>query len=512
MRKALQLYHTVKCLKPIQVYYRLYYFTRKRSRRIFNHQTIYTQPVEGLRLTLEESIHIIDCYEEQNTFIFLNLKKKFEETIDWNYNKYGKLWTYNLNYFDFLSQYNSSEQLYLLHDFIDNIENIKDGLEPFPISLRGINWIKFLTYHKIKEKRVEESLYAQYYILLDNLEYHLLGNHLLENAFSLLFGAYFFKDEKFYRVAKDILSKQITEQILEDGGHFELSPMYHQIMLFRLLDCINLLKNNDWKEDELLEFLIKYALKMLGWLEGISYENKDIPLFNDSTVNIAPTTKQLFDYADRLQLTWEATTLVQSGYRKISNLNHELIVDVGEIGASYIPGHVHADTFNFELRINGKPFIVDRGLSTYETGERRSQERATSSHNTVEINGKNQSDVWGGFRVGKRASIVYLKEEDNSIEARHNGYKDENVFHTRKWRILEDKIVIEDSLNIDTYAVARFYFAPNIKKIEILNRFTFDSELFTINSYEYSLGFNKLAEANVLEIKFSKTLKVEIYL
>ena len=33
-------------------------------------------------------------------------------------------------------------------------------------------------------------------------------------------------------------------KILEDGGHFELSPMYHQIMLFRVLDCIQLLKLN----------------------------------------------------------------------------------------------------------------------------------------------------------------------------------------------------------------------------------------------------------------------------
>ena len=36
----------------------------------------------------------------------------------------------------------------------------------------------------------------------------------------------------------------LNEQILDDGGHYELSPMYHKLMLYRILDCINLAKSN----------------------------------------------------------------------------------------------------------------------------------------------------------------------------------------------------------------------------------------------------------------------------
>ena len=54
--------------------------------------------------------------------------------------------------------------------------------------------------------------------------------------------------------------------------------------------------------------------------------------------------------------------------------------------ASYISGHAHADTFNFELYIKNSPFIVDAGVSTYNLGEQRDNERATKSHNTVEVN------------------------------------------------------------------------------------------------------------------------------
>mgnify|MGYP000647957824 CR=1 FL=1 len=85
---------------------------------------------------------------------------------------------------------------------------------------------------------------AQYVRLTDSLEYHLMGNHLLENAFSLLFRAYYFRNNQLFDTAKKILKTELSEQFLDDGGHFERSPMYHQIMLFRMLDCWNLTENN----------------------------------------------------------------------------------------------------------------------------------------------------------------------------------------------------------------------------------------------------------------------------
>ena len=502
------LYNTVKFLKPIQIYYRLYYFFRKKVRNTLGIKPIFSKESSVQKLKLQKSIHIIDCYMKPNKFKFLNLEKEFRDKIDWNYSEYGKLWTYNLTYFDYLSQSDSQEQLFLLQDFISQIESVKDGLEPFPISLRGVNWIKYLSYNNIDNKSIDDSLYAQYYILLDNLEYHLLGNHLLENGFSLLFGAYYFQDEVLYKKAKQILEKELEEQILKDGGHFELSPMYHQIMLFRLLDCINLVQNSSWKEDELLEFFILKAQIMLGWLESISYKNGDIPLFNDSTNGVAPTTNQLFDYAKRLNIEVKEVELKESGYRKISKVNYECIVDIAEIGASYIAGHAHADTFNFELRIKGKPFIVDMGLSTYETNERRAIERSTASHNTVEIDGKNQSEVWGGFRVGNRANIIDIKEGKDFIEATHNGYRP--ILHTRKWTFKENMITIEDSLNKPSNAIVSFHFHPDVKKEEILDHFSSTNFNIKFNEYYYSSGFNREIKSINIKLYFKSSIKVEI--
>ena len=64
-----------------------------------------------------------------------------------------------------------------------------------------------------------------------------MGNHLLENGFSLLFGSYYFRDEKLYSKAKEIIKTELREQILDDGAHFELSPMYHSIILHRIF-CV----------------------------------------------------------------------------------------------------------------------------------------------------------------------------------------------------------------------------------------------------------------------------------
>ncbi|MGJ0308723.1 heparinase II/III domain-containing protein [Aliarcobacter cryaerophilus] len=508
MNKYIRLFNTIKYMKFTQIYYRIFYFVRNRFVRIIRIKYGFSIPSNSMELNLIDSCKYYSTYENR-TFTFLNLSKKFDDKVNWNYNEYGKLWTYNLTYFEYLKE---KEDLILIYDFIENIENIKDGLEPFPISLRGINWIKFLTKYEIKNKKIDDSLYAQYYILLDNLEYHLLGNHLLENGFSLLFAAYYFQDEVLYKKAKEILEKELEEQILDDGAHFELSPMYHQLMLFRVLDCINLVKHNQWIVDGgwWMEFLEIKASKMLGWMKIITYENGEIPLFNDSANKIAPTSKELFEYAKKLTINYPLSTLNQSGYRKVKKQNYECLVDTGEVGASYIAGHAHADTFNFELYIRNQPFIVDAGLSTYNIGKQRDIERSTKAHNTVEINGENSSEVWGGFRVANRANIVELIEKKDFIKSTHDGYKKKfGILHTRKWIFEENKIIIEDSLNQECNAIARLHFHPNITEEDIEKRII-TNQKFKITSYQFASEFNKTITGLVLELSFTKCLKVDI--
>jgi hypothetical protein len=372
IHKIKLLLNTLKYLKLIQVYYRIYYFIRNK---------LFSKEVKQKKLPDFNSIewangfnHLEGYSDTNNIFTFLNLTKSFSDQIDWNYTGYGKLWTYNLNYFDFLNQKDITKEigLKLIYDYVYNDSILLDGKEPYPISLRGINWIKFLSENNIKETEIDAILYKHYYTLLKNLEYHLLGNHLLENSFSLLFGAYYFQDEQLYAKSKQLLISELDEQILNDGAHYELSPMYHQILFSRLLDCIHLITlNSIWKKDELISFLREKAFLMASWLKNITYENGEVPMVNDATYNIAPQSNDLFSYAKELGIIDKHTSLSDSGYRKIRTDNYELFIDVGNIGPDYQPGHAHSDSLNFELIKEDKPIIVDTGISTYEKNSKR---------------------------------------------------------------------------------------------------------------------------------------------
>jgi len=517
-----QLYYTLKPLKFIQFYYRLYYLLRRIKRKFFQVNYFKNFSVSSINLKLETSIYSLKSLDA-NSFCFLNKTVSFDKDIDWNYGANGKLWTYNLNYFEFLLEEGCSKKqgLALIKAHIKSFPSLKDGLEPYPLSLKGINWIKFISQHAITDTNIDVALFQQFKILEDNLEYHLLGNHLLENGFSLLFGAYYFKDKDFYRKAKKILKVELEEQILSDGAHFELSPMYHQIIFFRLLDCYNLVKNNATFNKELESLLKVKAEKMLGHLKSISFKNGTIPHLNDATDGIAPTTKYLVDYASRLGIHKNVTPLKECGYRKIETDNYELIVDVGAIGPDYIPGHAHADTFNFVLNINGKPIIVDRGISTYEKNALRQCERVTSSHNTVSINNTSSSDVWSGFRVGKKAVVTILEDSPTKLLANHNGYLNNyKIVHQREFSYRQNSVLIQDNLLANRDEEGTFHLHFNYDVIVRLDKNTIITDFCTINfsnvsslklmPYKQAVGFNIVKEAMAIEVIFTNKMQTLI--
>lgn len=521
-RKIYNLINTIRYLKTVQVVFRLFYFARKIARKITGFRYPLTIEKKSCALTLINSIDAHSLYADSNNFTFLNLSKEFNDKIDWNFNEYGKLWTYNLTYFEFINQkeFSQAVALRLINDFIKQSKLIKDGYEPAPTSIRGINWIKYLIKNNIKDVIIDASLYAQYRILYDNIEYHLLGNHLLENGFSLLFGAYYFNDSLLYEKAKEILTNELNEQILSDGAHFELAPMYHQIMLYRVLDSYNLVKNNESFNKELLTLLRQKAEIMLGWLKEVTFNNGEIPLLNDSANEIAPTSSEIFEYASRLGLTSKKIILKECGYRKICKPNYEMIVDVGNIGPDYIPGHAHSDTFNFELHINNNPFIVDTGISTYEANALRIQQRATIAHNTVRVGNKEQSEVWASFRVGRRAKIVSLEESDNNISSSHDGFKRNGNIHSRKFIFNDDSILIIDNISgiVNGKCFSYLHFHPS-QKLKIDKNtlligsqkinFKFANKLI-LTEYEYAPQYNHLIKASLVIAEFSAQLETEI--
>jgi uncharacterized heparinase superfamily protein len=447
-------------------------------------------------------------------FIFLNQKSKL---VSWNSTNQDKLWLYNLHYFDFLLQDGFSDSNIIKKWINENPVGVGNGWEPYPISLRAINWMKFHL-QKNELSNIElNSLFIQVKFLSKNVEYHILGNHLFENGKTLLIAGLFFDNYEFVKQGHSILEKEIPEQILGDGAHFELSPMYHSIILEGMLDVINF---SNLYEYTLPNAWLNKIENMLSYHRASIHPDGDISYFNDSVRGIAKDSNSILAYAKNLG--FDSNQIKLKGYYPDSGLvrfeqeDDVLIIDGGPIGPDYIPGHAHADNLSFEFSVRSKRVIVNTGISTYESNDRRTHERSTCAHNTVVIGGKNQSETWASFRVANRVKpknvIVKQTSESMSFCGSYTG-----ELHTRKILWKSKNISIKDSLKCNGQLIESYmHFHPGIavrddgENIylscageELIKIHTGSSTDYKILDYEWCSGFNKLEPAKYL--KFSTT-------
>jgi len=499
---------TVNHLKPIQVAYQLKNRLTKPALLPVYYQDYKASHINLSFTILPKGNAVLKVDGTDYQFTFLNQQYSFSEKIDWAEDSYGKLWNYNLQYLDFLRQpeISLSVKLTLLKDIYSWLENGRLPLEPYPASLRIMNVIRFLNQQKQMDELLLKRVFGEVKYLSKHLEYHLLGNHLLENGFALLMGGYFFNNPEWISLAEKLLKNELKEQILADGAHFELSAMYHQIILFRVLEVLDYLP----LETPSYKVFHSFAERMLNWLKTISFRNGDIPHFNDSVDGIAFTTTQLTALAIKLNVpSPKEIVLKSSGYRKLKDSNFELVADVHGISPSYQPGHAHADSLSFVLYAYNLPFIVDLGISTYQIGPKRSLERSTLAHNTVTLKNQNTAEVWSGFRVGKRPVVKVLESNSNLIKASLSFEKFE---HTRTFSLDANGLKIADSINANKVAISRLYLHPDIKitlnkdgKIELSNGAVvtvLNGIEVKVKDYFYNKGYNYQVPANYLEITF----------
>lgn len=504
------LLHTLSYLKPVQAIFQI----KNRLSKIVALVTfeLDAAPTNKLDFFPTSSIHSFLKIEKNSyKFDFLNLSKEYPNSdFNWNDQTHGKLWNYNLQYLDFLKQENLSceEKIAVIKDLYSWLWIGTLPLEPYPVSLRIMNMIRFLETNQIQEKtrnEFEKLVLAEVNYLSQNLEYHILANHLLENAFALWMGANYFNQADWISKAERLLKTELEEQVLPDGAHFELAPMYHQIILFRVMEAYYLTSENHY-----LKSLLKdKAELMLGWLDQMTFANGTLPHFNDTTEGIALSSSVLKEIGYSLGLEYKIEKLKESGYRLLEVDDYKLIVDVEGIKPTYQPGHAHADTFSFVLYQGQSPIIVDPGISTYNISERRSWERSTLAHNTLTIDRKNSSGVWSGFRVGKRAKVKLLKDTDDCYSAQHDGFGKQ--IHKRTFEKDSSGFCITDQVinyKQGQLLEVRFFFHPDVLvsiidsvNVIVTERLTlkFDGALdIQLKDYYYCLGYNKLVGAKCL--------------
>jgi uncharacterized heparinase superfamily protein len=468
-------FHTIRYLRPVQIAARVWH-------RVYRVRPDLRPPPckRPLARPYVPPIRAAQTLVAPDTLRLLNVERRCATAADWHPADATKLWTYHLHYFDDLNSRDSEARTIwhqqLLERWVsENAPGTPDGWESYPLSRRLVNWVKWAARGGVLPRLCPESMAVQARWLSSRLEYHLLGNHLLANAKALVHAGLYFEGaeaERWYERGMNIVREQLREQVLGDGGHFERSTMYHALVLEDLLDLINLLRTYDRRTDVAWYDTVA---RMRRWLLLMSHPDGDIAFFNDAAFGVAATPAQLEAYATRLNLgpppqhDAALAVLGTSGYVRVAAGPAYLICDCAPLGPPYLPAHGHADTLSFELSLAEQRVFVNSGVSEYGEQPERLRQRGTAAHNTVLVNGQNSSEVWGAFRVARRARAHLVRARATSgttIEAYHDGYArlpGHNV-HTRSWTLEPHLLRIEDRITGDfQHAEARFHLHPAIE-------------------------------------------------
>jgi len=486
---ASRYFHTLRHLKPVQFYGRLWFRYARPSPDL--------SPAPALRAigpswqppaTREPSLL------GPSRFNFLNESGDLDE-VGWTGEARSKLWRYNQHYFDDLNAQGATErnawhQALLQRWVTENPPAQGDGWEPYPTSLRMVNWVKWSLVGNTLPPECVHSLAVQARWLMCRLEIHLLGNHLFANAKALVFAGCCLtgpEAERCLRTGFRILQRELPEQILADGGQFERSPMYHALALEDMLDLLNLLRSTagqgkafdspalNQQASTFLDTWPDLIQSMLDWLHSMRHPDGEIAFFNDAALGVAPSCDELLSYAHRLGIREQRSTtapvhLQPSGYIRLQTDSTVLLFDAAPVGPDYLPGHAHADTLSIEFSLFGQRLFVNSGASEYGLSAERLRQRGTAAHNTVVVNGENSSEVWSGFRVARRAYpkniAVDLQGPVQTASACHTGYQrlSPPIAVCRKVQLQNNALLIEDTLQgTAESALAYFYLHPTVQ-------------------------------------------------
>tara|TARA_B110000977_G_scaffold50837_1_gene69075 strand:- start:8635 stop:10287 length:1653 start_codon:yes stop_codon:yes gene_type:complete len=431
--------------------------------------------------------------ERPASFLLLGERGTLEDD-GWDNPERSKLWRYNQHYFDDLNARHSSKRqdwhTSLVTRWIkENPAPKGSGWEPYPLSLRIVNWVKWQRAQNPLSTEALDSLAVQARWLTQRLEWHLLGNHLFVNAKALIMAASLFdghEAEAWLKIGADIIKREMDVQFLPDGGHFELAPMYHVLAVEDLLDILNALRavEGTWSTQahkltsDIQATCQAHLPAALAWSQVMSHPDDRISFFNDCAFGIAPELSEIKAYANALSITAKPvrmeglTHLKASGYARLATGPAVLLVDMASIGPDYLPGHAHADTLSFEMSLFNQRLFVNSGTSLYGIGAERLRQRGTAAHNTVTVEGQDSSEVWSGFRVARRARVsnVAVGEKDGVLtaSATHNGYKrlSNGPIHARSWTLNTGSLSIKDQLSKLCTAETRYHLHPDVRASE----------------------------------------------
>ncbi len=288
--------------------------------------------------------------------------------------------------------------------------------------------------------------------------HHAAGNHLLGEVSALLYVSvvypFFADSEKWRTTAVRILDRLVPIIILRDGVYAEQSTGYFRFVAEFLLPVIHLAKYHDIV---LSGEVLQRVAAGLEFVHEIAKDCGEVPMIGDSDTGRA-VGWQLSDFWD---FSWllaaggvlldrpslfsgmgsfpaesflimgegglesftkhnlkrasngnqDESSLVRTefsdgGYQISRDGQFSILFDAGPLGIPPGCGHGHADGLSFLLWHKGQPVIVDTGTGSYNAAPIwRDYFRSTAAHNTIRVDGKNQTQPLNTFRWAEPLKI-----------------------------------------------------------------------------------------------------------
>jgi hypothetical protein len=304
-----------------------------------------------------------------------------------------------------------------------------DAWHPYTVATRVGNWVAAATLvPALIDSELEQAIARHAARLAANVEQDVLGNHLIRDARGLALAGVALDDGPSLAVARSLLARELPEQILPDGGHYERSPAYHALVLRDLLEVAAATR---WPE-------VTAAADAMRPFAAASLRPDGVPAhFNDGGADVAPDLG-LDPPGDGVQV------YPASGYAFVRTQHLWLAFDCGEPSPRFLPPHAHGDILSFQLWHDGRMVVADPGTYTYEPGQDRHWFRGTRAHSTISIDGGDQLALWGSFRGSLFPEVAPLEAGDSRVGGTvrwRNG-----VVHRRRITWTDDAVTVADEL------------------------------------------------------------------
>lgn len=301
---------------------------------------------------------------------------------------------------------------------------------PYSVSSRIVNWLGFLaTAAPPRDPLLAERAAVACRRMTDFVDWlpeqDIGANHLLKNRWAVALSDLLLEPSEAMRdESVGVYLDEFSRQMLPDGAHFELSPMYHAKVLADAVLLCRALPEGHAAQGRLAHLISKGSRWMAGmWMGSGGWAN-----FNDSWWIPGMASDLASASGSEAWAPREGVMhFPESGFiRGNESEGWRWILDVGGVGPSFNPGHCHSDVLSLVLGWGDHPVLVDPGTLHYSPNDERAFLKSCHAHNGPCLADGDHTELVGSFRIGRAARgegrVIRLENGRVGAEGWHRGY------------------------------------------------------------------------------------------